>query len=242
MGLTNKISSSLLAAVAFLLALTGCRCEPEPDPEPEEIVEEEEEEVEEEDEELSEVFGIPMPPEYFDVRQYDHRVRVATGMDLDELEEFFTEVVVDFEVVRPGDRLRVVPLRSGQGRATASRYGGRRGHVVINYRRDMELDLTGLPTWGDADDEPEADPEPEEVVEEQVRTEPPPPTMRTGSERPDWLDDVQGEPVKLRTADGELLAPGARWGEPYTPPEGSPLDQERMRPNFGRPFGDWRAR
>ena len=51
----------------------------------------------------------------------------------------------------------------------------------------------------------------------------------------------KGSEVKLRTKTGELIAPGARWKEPYTPPVGSPLHKERYRSNWGKPFGDWNA-
>lgn len=50
---------------------------------------------------------------------------------------------------------------------------------------------------------------------------------------------VKGEPVDFKTPDGELMAPGARWGESYTPPPGSPLDKPRYKSNFGKPFGEW---
>ena len=49
----------------------------------------------------------------------------------------------------------------------------------------------------------------------------------------------KGDPVELKTRDGELLAPGARWGEPYIPPPGSPLAKKRYRSHFGKPFGTW---
>ena len=240
MGSKKTRSSIAIVVIGCLFGVMGCRCQSEPDPEPEEVVEEADDaEAEEEaEQELVELFGLPLPPNYFDVRQYDERARVSTGMSLDELEEFFSAELVDYEVLRPEERLQVLPLRSEQAQATAYRYGGRRGHVVINYRRALPEPVWQRPTPS----EPEEDEEPEEVAEVAERDEPSLPTMQTGSERPDWLDAVKGEPVELRTADGELVAPGARWGEPYTPPEGSPLDQERMRPNFGRPFGDWRAR
>ena len=49
----------------------------------------------------------------------------------------------------------------------------------------------------------------------------------------------RGEPVENRLPNGELIAPGARWGEPYVPPQGSPLAEPRYRANFGKPFGTW---
>ena len=51
----------------------------------------------------------------------------------------------------------------------------------------------------------------------------------------------KGAEVKLRTKTGELVAPGARWKEPYTPPVGTPLHKERYRLNWGKPFGEWKA-
>ena len=50
---------------------------------------------------------------------------------------------------------------------------------------------------------------------------------------------VKGTPVDLKTKNGDLLAPGARWGEPYTPPVNSPLNKKKFRSNFGKPFGTW---
>lgn len=49
---------------------------------------------------------------------------------------------------------------------------------------------------------------------------------------------VPGQPVRLKLGDKEL-APGAVYGEPYTPQPGDPLYQDRYRANFGKPFGKW---
>jgi len=50
---------------------------------------------------------------------------------------------------------------------------------------------------------------------------------------------VAGELVDFKLPNGEELAPGARWGEPYTPPPGSPLAAPRYKSNHGKPFGTW---
>lgn len=50
---------------------------------------------------------------------------------------------------------------------------------------------------------------------------------------------VKGDPVNVTIDGGVPLAPGAVYGEPYTPKPGDPLYQERYRPNFGKPFGSW---
>ena len=37
----------------------------------------------------------------------------------------------------------------------------------------------------------------------------------------------KGDKVEIRLPNGELLAPGARWGESYTPPPNSPLNKKK---------------
>ena len=48
-----------------------------------------------------------------------------------------------------------------------------------------------------------------------------------------------GEPVHFTTPDGQELAPGAVYGEAYTPPPGTPLANPRYKSNWGKPFGSW---
>ncbi len=50
-----------------------------------------------------------------------------------------------------------------------------------------------------------------------------------------------GDPVHFTMPDGQDLAPGAVYGEPYTPPPGSPLANPRYKSNWGKPFGSWVA-
>ncbi len=69
----------------------------------------------------------------------------------------------------------------------------------------------------------------------------PPEREISAEERENLISRKKGTEVKLRTKDGKLVAPGARWGEPYTPPFGTPLHKERYRLNWGRPFGQWKA-
>ena len=236
-------SGSRFVWAIILVAAMACRSEPEPEPEPEadEEVVEEVSDDEEAEEEITEVFGLPLPPEYHDIRMYEDRVRVATDMSLDELEEFFVRSLADHEVVRPGSRLQVVPLRPNSPRIRAFYFGSSRSHAVVQYRRGTDPDkppsITGGPPLPDED---EADAAAVERTQRARQREPDPRVMTT-TQTPEWIDDVRGEPVELKTADGELLAPGAKWGEPYTPPEGSPLDQERLQHNFGKAFGDWRS-
>lgn len=69
------------------------------------------------------------------------------------------------------------------------------------------------------------------VIHIQLPEAPLPPTAKVSYE--------PGEPVDFRLPTGELLAPGAIWGEPYTPPPGSPLANPRYKSNHGKPFGEW---
>lgn len=48
-----------------------------------------------------------------------------------------------------------------------------------------------------------------------------------------------GDPVHFKTPDGQELAPGAIYGEAYTPPPGTPLAHPRYKSNWGKPFGSW---
>jgi len=48
-----------------------------------------------------------------------------------------------------------------------------------------------------------------------------------------------GDPVHFKMPDGQELAPGAVYGEAYTPPPGSPLANPRYKSNWGKPFGSW---
>jgi hypothetical protein len=48
-----------------------------------------------------------------------------------------------------------------------------------------------------------------------------------------------GDTVHFKMPDGQELAPGAVYGEAYTPPPGSPLADPRYKSNWGKPFGSW---
>lgn len=50
---------------------------------------------------------------------------------------------------------------------------------------------------------------------------------------------IPGKPVTTKLGDGTELAPGAVYGQPYTPQPGDPLYKARYRANFGKPFGTW---
>lgn len=229
--------------IILLLAVSAPGCSEEEEPRREATPPVESVTVEEDRANLGEhreAFGLPLPPEVISVRRSDQRVRASTHLSMDELEQFFERRLRDYEVLRVGRRLEVVPLRPHSPRAVARHFINERTHIVVEYRPAPDLaeqerqrairdKLLAQQDEGDL---------PEEISRRELRDQRRR-AIRRHQNEPDWLRGVQGEPVELRTSEGELMAPGARWGEPYTPPEGSPLHTPRNEQNFGRPFGDW---
>ncbi len=229
----------LILLVLLMVALGGCRSSEEPAPDPAESVEEDDEqELASAEAKPREVFGLPLPPEYIAIRTEDYRARVTTRMSLEDLEAFFDSRLSEHETLLTDRNLEIVPLRPHLPSASASHFGGRRSNVIVTY--SLPADVTTMEARPPvAEKEEQGD---RVIIAGRDADSPRPGQRPQIGERPDWLDDLQGQPVNLRTDDGELLAPGARWGEPYIPPEGSPLHTRGNEPNFGRPFGDWRAR
>ncbi len=193
----------------------------------------------EEHEEVGELFGIPVPSNYVTLRMGEGEAQVVVEKSLEELKAFFQREAVDYEVIeRPPRHLALVPLRSGMGGLEARRLRSRDIPVELRYREEMPQ----LGEYQEQQQEVEerrrqtAEVSGEEIVRQRQRQ-----ARFMRQSRVQFIERNRGEPVELETEDGELLAPGARWGEPYTPPEGSPLDDERYRANFGRPFGEWSA-
>lgn len=183
-------------------------------------------------------FGIPFPPSVLHVRDEGKKVRVQTDMSLGELEDFYEARLTDYEILDAGHELRVIGLRDYMASLYAYRYAGRTQivHVAPEGGRDGAAKSRGDDSsddqraeGGDGDDDQGA-----RTASSRTRR-----SARAGSEP--ISKRKKGEPVMDRTADGKRLAPGARWGEPYTPPDGSPLDQKRFESNFGKPYGEWVA-
>lgn len=243
--MSKFLRQTALVWLVALVALNACRCDGQDSDDQDEPVEEQTaEEVEETEERVEEIFGLPVPPGYSRIRYEEHRVRVTVAMELEELVEFFEPRMPDHEVVRLRRHFSLVPLRSGSASVRGERLGQRSGPFLLTYRQPVATDHVVFqePPLEVAE---RTSPVPEQVDEPpaaQARPTPPPAPAMVTTGGPEWLDEIRGEPVELLTPEGELLAPGARWGEPYTPPKGSPLHTERNRPNFGRPFGDWRGR
>lgn len=201
---------------------SGCSSK---DPVPKEPTPEssEEEEVGTERRERQDAWGLPLPPRVLTIRRTENYVRLTTDMTLAELEQFYNKHLIDYEVIITGGFLRAVSLRSGMPWVRATRPFGPRFPLEVSYVRPIRP-----PAFIVAEDEDPEDPKVKERVERARRA------------RVEKLSGMSpGAPVLLKTGGGELLAPGAKWGVPYTPPEGSPLDKPEYRHNFGQPFGKW---
>lgn len=199
----------------FAIVASGCGgCDSEEPPERKQVAEKPEQTdapKEEADKPAprTEAFGLPFPPKVTKVEDRGKKVRVRTDTPLAEIQKFFETRLTDFEILTPGYEVRAVGLRDYMPEVYA--YGvGSQTYVVYIPPKNKPAEA--------AKDGSEASKAPEK--------EPP-------------SEPKYGEKVLDRTSDGRLLAPGARWGQPYTPPPGSPLHQERYRSNFGRPFGEW---
>ena len=231
-------------AIAMVLGLALWGCSDDGSEAPVEEVDapaeaEAQDQEEEKEERVGELFGLPVPADYVNLRMEEDEAKVIVEKSLEELELFFMEEAVDYEVVyRPPYRMDLVPLRTGMAGLEARRLRSSDIPVELTYMAEAP-DLSTYQEQREQRSERQEqrrDRTDRNVARERQRQA----TFMRRS-RSQWMDRQRGEPVELETAEGEPLAPGARWGEPYTPPAGSPLDQERYRANFGRPFGEWSA-
>jgi hypothetical protein len=190
---------------------TGEETEKKPAPDPE---------AEARARERADAFGLPLPPRVLTIQRNKRQIKLTTDMTLRELEEFFKKSLPEHEVFLLGTTVRAVPLRESLPSVRVLRPHGPRYPKEVIYSLKIEPKIVVRHI-----SEPSGEGAKEDVERGRVVTpsEPPKP----------------GSSVRTRTASGELLAPGAKWGEPYTPPEGSPLHTERNRHNFGRPYGEW---
>jgi hypothetical protein len=167
-----------------------------------------------------EAFGLPLPPQVTTIDRSDDRVRVVTTLSLDELDEFYKSRLQDYEVLRPPQKIRAVGLRDYMPEIYGRRYAGTVRLFYTARKETPEAQADGADRQDDSDEKSSAD------------------GAQASNTKPLYKRE-KGELVRDRTADGELLAPGARWGEPYTPPPGSPLHKDRYRSNWGKPYGEW---
>lgn len=162
-------------------------------------------------------FGVPFPPKVGTVVRRNSSVKVTTEMDLDQIEQFFKTRLQDFEILRPApNKIRVVGLYEYMPAVRGHQYGSA---SILFYRGGRKKPEPSERRSGRSED---AESESADRVESDQREREP------------------GTPVRLKTDDGELLAPGAKWGEPYEPPPGTPLHKPRYRANWGKPIGEWR--
>lgn len=159
-------------------------------------------------------FGLPLPPNTVGLTEDEQTVRIQVRMSLPEVGAFFEKNFVDFEVLYAHDEVRAVGLRNYMPRVHAYPYG-KRTFVVYTRAKLKPDEVKAAAQKAKAQNIPT----PQEIA-----------------------NYKKGDPIRERTPDGRLLAPGARWGEPYTPPPGSPLDTVHYRSNFGLPYGQWVAR
>jgi|SRR5690554_3741623 len=229
-----RSSTHIIAVLMMLGVAAGCRDSEPQAPSKRDSSESSASAARQADPEPREVFGLPLPPDYVDRLEIsDVMVTVHTRMTLDELGAFFRSRLVDYEYVEMSGRLRVVPLRPHSPSLELYNLPGRRGQIMVDYHAAPDIAAREFAASQSIDALAKGDPQVELAVERSRN-------QRPQGERAPWLSALRGKPVELRTAGGELLAPGAVWGEPYTPPVGSPLYGEQNRENFGRPFGDWR--
>lgn len=211
----------LIAAIGLLPACSGCEPDSPPDETPKQVERTATADAGAPDVEKTprEAFGVPFPPEIRSARVNEVEAQVVTRLSIEEVESFFRLRLTDFEFVQESDmRLRVFGLHEHQPNIEivqrAARYDTRLWirPKPENYKVGYET------TWGEVPGEAQP-------AEEVVGTERPKPQM--------------GQPVKTILPSGEEFAPGARWGEPYIPPEGTPLAHPRYKSNWGRPYGEW---
>lgn len=169
----------------------------------------------------SNIYGLPLPPGVIDIREEGARISVRTHLPLSEVKAFFDTHLTDYEILDGGHEIRAIGLREFMPHMYARAAGSR---SIVVYLPAVQ------PGGDDQDDQDQADSSsgPGAASAKEASRSNPPLSSRK-----------RGDPVRDRTPDGKLLAPGARWGEPYTPPPGSPLDQKRLESNFGKPFGEW---
>jgi hypothetical protein len=204
---------------------SGCDKKPEESAGPDTGQEEAEDtagevDAEESIEEKRSAYGLPLPPKVKGVADRDTYVEMVTPMKVDALEKFYETRLVDYEVLRPAPgKIRVVGLRQFMPYLRGNRYG-----PVTRLYYFPKRDEPVAPDVGTAgeNDGGIAGPKVGGVGD---------------SQRVDRR--VPGSSVEVTTSSGEKLAPGAVWGEPYTPPPGTPLHKPRYRENFGRPLGEW---
>jgi hypothetical protein len=183
--------------------------------------------------EQREAYGLVLPPAVDRVERTDTMVEVETSLSIDQLSSYYGRKLKNYELFRLGDgTLEVIGLRSFMPAIRAHQVGPLTTVTYVPSREPPEP--TSVPDAGVGEAAESAPADQQRPTESRILLGP-----GAGNEATSGLDREPGTAVEVRTESGELLAPGAKWGEPYTPPPGSPLHQPRFESNFGLPFGEW---
>lgn len=218
----STMGAALVALACLSLTVTACERAPEApqgsegEPAPEDTAAEDERERTRGD-----AFGLPLPPRVLTVYRTEVSVKVTTDMTMAELDRFLRKNLIDYEFLSINGAVRAVPLRDHMPIVQVTRPYGPQHPRQVFYALPQRAVKARAATSG----APKGDARGERA--------------EVASARQPAVKRKRGAPVELRTSKGELLAPGARWGVPYTPPPGTPLHKEKNRHNFGRPFGQW---
>lgn len=182
------------------------------------------------------IYGLPLPPDVDRLERTDTMVEVETPLSVDQLQSYYERTLTDYEIFKLGEgTLEIVGLRSFMPAIRAHQVGPLTTMTYVPSREPP--DPKAVPDAGSATEASAGSASASRGrrdLESRILLGPGAGTAPGGGP-----DREPGTPVEVRTEDGELLAPGARWGEPYTPPPDSPLHKERFRSNFGLPFGEW---
>ena len=213
---------AMLGMTSILLSSSACDKSKEKDAEDKNVkkTEQPDPDAEARSRERADAFGLPLPPRVLTIRRNERQINLTTDMTLRELKEFFEKELPEHEVFLLGATVRAVPLRESLPSVRVLRPHGPRypKEVIYSLKIKPKIVVEHI-------SQPSGKSAKEDV--KRARVVPPKSTPPRGSS------------VRTRTAGGDLLAPGAKWGEPYTPPEGSPLHTEANKHNFGRPYGEW---
>ncbi len=201
---------------ALHLGCSGCEEDTQPPTEKSEEVVEDEAPDAAIEEQPREAFGVPFPPEVQEVAMNDYQARVRTTLSRDEVKSFYDLRLTDFEFVEETYQI--------------SRYYG-----LHEHQPDIEI-FQRAPRY---DTRVVIRPKPEQVEHYPKSTFGPLPEGADENEVVESGKPRRGQSVKTVTRTGEELAPGAKWGEPYVPPPGTPLAHPRYKSNWGKPFGEW---
>ena len=172
-----------------------------------------------EERERLDAFGLPLPPRVLRVKRYPRKIKVHTDMTMNELEAFYSKHLIDYEVIASGHALRAIPLRAHMPIISGLRPFGPRYPKEIIYKLPPKAIEVADASDGSAQADPSdasggqnANTTNTDDAEARGRAGARRGAAAKGGER--YGPPPKGTPVRTRTDDGQLLAPGAKWGSP----------------------------